>query len=284
MKAVLFAVGASVVVGQATVCNQLPSTNCSGLPACEKRTSGNTCSFLTDATLNITSPCNTDSKTQCGLGCTLPANPTAASIKSFKTCSTCTNTVCATLSASNETCIASIGCKFAAGGQDYCASTAVTPTPCSGATSATCIAEENCYWLSVQRTACDMNVETVNYCTACNRSDLTLHAIGYRNTFSALKNKKCTWAAADTSAGSDFSITVKAVDQNPSCEKLTASMFSSVTDIADRSKLGDAANNGLFGASALKASTSPKCQDAPSSALLVAPSLAIMGLVAVFLA
>jgi len=232
--------------------------------------------FYGDAANNITAPCNTDAKT-CGTGCTAPMG---GDIQNFKTCSTCTNTACAPLT-SNETCLASPGCYWV---PSSCASNKPTPVRCGGQTSSACTAEDNCYWLSYSRTACDGAAKTISQCYSCNNTDLTKHAVEYRSAYNSLKNKKCTWSASSgSSSSSDFSLKFLAVDQNANCAKLTTSMMG-VVDIADRTKLGDAAFANTFGANVISSSTTPTCTDPPSSAMLVAPSLFVMGLVAVFFA
>jgi hypothetical protein len=204
----------------------------------------------------------------------------------FKTCSTCADTCMTTaMQANNETCVGTgvNGCAWWAAG---CRAKAM-PQHCTGlTTSSLCTASPFCYWLAYERTACGATVsDKVGACYPCNTTvgSPTGATPTYVSAFKTMQGRQCTWATADSTSGSPFVLKITEVSQNAQCTAFTKSMG----DLVDLPLLSASAATGVFTTGAhfpVNAGTKPTCTAVGNTAVLVGPSLAILGLVAVFLA
>jgi len=276
MKAVLFAVGVAVVVGQ-TCQTETNSANCTAYTDCEARAAS--CYRKGDMANNVSVVCDL-SMMSCGTSCAA-----GGPIKDFKTCSTCADT-CATtaMQAGNATCVGNglNGCGWNPAGCKVKVN--VTVPHCTGLKGQACTDSPNCYWLAYDRTACGIAAEKSEGCYPCNvtlgsPTGATSSAL---SSFNALRSRTCTWATKDTVNANPFVLKITALSQNSMCTAFAKSMGDAIDFLA----LSGAVSSNVFGTypSPINSLALPTCTVAPSSAMLVGPSLSILAMVAVFLA
>ena len=256
MKALLAAAGVSLVTAQGTTCLGQNVDNCTAtvLPGMPCAVYGGTCSGSCDTsamTCNATAACSA----------------TGTMVMNGKSCSKCAST-CGT-NTNNVTCFAAMagGCSWT---PQFCYD-APAMMRCGGTTSATCIADAGCFWVTYQDNVCG-TMATKSSCSPCDTG-------AFKDIRSVLNNKKgmtCKWPMA-TGWTYAYSLNIMAVAQGANATACPA--FSTTIDMtADNTALTAAAVKGSFGYQPFDGTPAATCTQNSGSFSLI-PSLAVLGLI-----
>jgi len=241
----------AVVNGQ---CYSQPANNCT--------TSGLNCSLSSGFCSRFIAPqCNTSSATTCpGQFC-----GNASYFTNTQSCSKCADT-CPQF-VTNASCSGSSFCVWTG---PSCYATPGPPAipPCVTAQSqATCVAQDNCFWLAFTSTQCGVQNPPRAYCAPCNG---TGGVPGVAR--SALVNNiasTCSWNAVAPFVDG-YSVTINAAAQSAtSCSALTAP-----NPAFDQTVINGGANQGLFLVSAAFSNSATITCVAPTAAPSSAPTTA----------